>query len=260
MTLDFEVAGDGAGTAAGGGVLLLHSTVCDRRMWDAQWQAFLDAGLRVARCDFRGFGGTPVPTGPFNEAEDVLEVIEAAGLDAAGLGPVSVVASSHGGRVALELAARWPERVGRLALVCAPLPGMEPGAELRECWEREEACIEAGDLDAAVEVNLEYFLGPEASEATRAHVRLMQRHAFDVQLAAEVDYPPTDVPFRLEDITAPALLITGEKDLPDFARAADRLVQVLPEARRVSLPWAGHLPTLERPGELTPMLLDFLAG
>ncbi|HEX4790314.1 MAG TPA: alpha/beta hydrolase [Actinospica sp.] len=249
MTLDYEVAGDGDG------VLLLHSTVCDRRMWDPQWEAFQDAGLRVARCDFRGFGRTPVPAGPYNEAEDVLEVLDAAGLDS-----VAVVAASHGGRVALELAARWPERVGRLALVCGGMPGTEPSAELQACWEREETCIEEGDLDAAVEVNLEYFLGPEASEATREHVRLMQRQAFDVQLAAEVDYPPTDVPFNLGDITASTLLITGEKDLPDFPRVADRLAGLLPHTERVSLPWAGHLPTLERPEELTPLLVRFLTG
>jgi pimeloyl-ACP methyl ester carboxylesterase len=243
------VAGDGAD------VLLLHSTVCDRRMWDPQWQAFQDAGLRVARCDFRGFGRTPVPSGPYNEAEDVLEVLDAAGFERA-----AVVASSHGGRVALELAARWPDRVSRLAPVCGAVPGTEPGAELRKCWELEEACIEAGEIDAAVEVNLEYFLGPEASAAAREHVRLMQRHAFDVQLAAEVEYPSTDVPFRLEDVTAPGLLISGEKDLPDFAAGSDRLAAILPEARRVSLPWAGPLPTLERPAELTPLLLDFLTG
>lgn len=249
MTLDYEVAGDGAS----GGVLLLHSTVCDRRMWDPQWQAFQDAGLRVVRCDLRGFGRTPVPSEPCNEAEDVLGV-----LDAAGLGRVAVVGSSHGGAVALELAARWPERVRRLALVCSAAPDMDPGPELREGWARENAFLEAGDIDGAVEVNLEIFLGPEASAAAREQVRRMQRHAFDVQLAAEVEYPPTDVPFDLADITAPSLVISGEKDLPDFPRIADRLAAILPQARRVSLPWAGHLPTLERPQELTPLLVDFL--
>lgn len=249
MTLHYEVAGEGAA------VLLLHSTVCDRRMWDPQWQAFQDAGLRVVRCDLRGFGDTPVPDGPYNEAEDVLGVLDAAGLDR-----VAVVGASHGGAVALELAARWPERVTRLALVCSGMSGMEPSPELRDGWERETAFIETGDIDAAVEVNLQLFLGPEASAATREHVRRMQRHAFDVQLTAEVEYPPTDVPFDLADITADSLVISGEKDLPDFPRTADRLAGTLSRARRVSLPWAGHLPTLERPAELTPLLADFVTA
>jgi 3-oxoadipate enol-lactonase len=34
---------------------------------------------------------------------------------------------------------------------------------------------------------------------------------------------------------------------------------LLPGARHVELPWAGHLPSLERPAEVTPLLVDFLA-
>jgi 3-oxoadipate enol-lactonase len=247
MTLAHDIAGTGEP------VVLLHSTVCDRRMWDPQWQPLQDAGLRPVRCDFRGFGDSPVPAGPGNEAEDVVALLDALGLDSWAL-----VGASHGGRVALEIAARWPERVTRLALVCAAMPDMEPSERLRRVWEREEAFIEAGDVDGAVEVNVEAFVGPEASPATRELVRVMQRHAFDVQLAADVEYPPTDVPFHLEDITAPTLIVSGDKDLPDFPHVAERLARTLPRARRVGLPWAGHLPTLERPDELTPLLTGFL--
>lgn len=38
MTLSHDVAGDGPV------LVLLHSGVCDRRMWDAQWPALIDAG------------------------------------------------------------------------------------------------------------------------------------------------------------------------------------------------------------------------
>jgi 3-oxoadipate enol-lactonase len=52
----YDVAGTGPA------LVLLHSTVCDRRMWDPQWPVLADAGYRVVRCDFRGYGETPVPT------------------------------------------------------------------------------------------------------------------------------------------------------------------------------------------------------
>lgn len=247
MTLAHDVAG------AGPGLLLLHSTVCDRRMWDPQWQAFQDAGYRVARCDFRGFGESPVPPGPYNEAEDVVALLDALELDS-----VAVVASSHGGRVALELASRWPERVSKLALLCSAMPAHEPSAALRDLWEREEECVAVGDVDGAVEANIEVFLGPEADDATRARVRQMQRHSFDVQLAADVEYPSTEVPFSLGDITARSLIISGAKDLPDFRQIADQLSVRLPGSYIVELPWAGHLPTLERPDELTALLIRFL--
>ena len=53
-------------------------------------------------------------------------------------------------------------------------------------------------------------------------------------------------------------MVCGAKDLPDFRLIAARLAALLPGARPVELPWAGHLPTLERPQELSEMLIDFL--
>ena len=52
--------------------------------------------------------------------------------------------------------------------------------------------------------------------------------------------------------------MSGAKDLPDFRLIAVRLAGLLPGARLVELPWAGHLPTLERPQELSQMLTAFL--
>ena len=97
LMLSYDVAGSGPA------LVLLHSTVCDRRMWDPQWPVFADAGYRVVRCDFRGFGATPVPQGPHNDADDVLDVV-----GELGAGPVALVGASYGGTVALEIAARWP--------------------------------------------------------------------------------------------------------------------------------------------------------
>jgi pimeloyl-ACP methyl ester carboxylesterase len=247
------LAHDVVGDAGRPAVLLLHSTVCDRRMWEPQWRALAEAGYRVVRCDWRGFGESPMPDAPYDEAEDVVAL-----LDGLGLSSVSIIASSHGGKVALEVAARWPERVTALALLCSAAPGHEPSAALRELWGREEALIEAGDVDGAVEVNLAGFLGPEADAATRERVRMMQRHAFGVQLAEDHGYEATEVPVSLADVAAPTLVVFGAKDLPDFPRIAARLAAELPRAGTVELEWAGHLPSLERPAEVTALLLEWI--
>ena len=245
--LSYDVAG------VGPALILLHSTVCDRRMWDPQWPVLADAGYRVVRCDFRGYGATPVPRGPHNDADDVLGLLGE--LDA---GPVAVVGASYGGKVALEIAARWPRRVTALALVCAGMPGHEPTDALRGFWQREGKLLDAGDIDGAVELNVATWLGPEADEPTRERVRLMQRHAFEVQLAAPEEYEPVEVAVDLRAITAPSLVVSGAHDLPDFRLIAARLTALLHGARPVDLPWAGHLPTLERPQELSAMLTAFL--
>jgi pimeloyl-ACP methyl ester carboxylesterase len=249
MTLAYDVAGTGPT------VLLLHSTVCDRRMWDPQVPALAGAGYRAVRADLRGFGETPMPDQPYDNARDVVDVLDRVGAERA-----AVVAASGGGRVGLEVAARWPVRVTALMLVSTALAGHEPGAELRAFDEREEELLEAGDVAGATELNVATWLGPHADEATRGKVREMQRHAFEVQLADDTDAEPVRVEHDVAAVAAPTLLLSGAHDLPDFRRIADELAGRLPDARHVPLDWAGHLPSLERPDAFNALLLDFLAG
>lgn len=233
-------------------VVLLHSGVCDRRMWQSQADVLREAGYRVLRPDFRGFGDTPAPTEPYDNAEDVRDL-----LDTYDIARVTLVGSSFGGRVAQEFAARWPERVGTLVLLCAARRGHPPTAAIKAFGAREDELIEARDLDAATELNVNMFLGPAADEATRAFVRVMQRHAFDVQIdAPEVDGQPHD--HDLAAITARTLVVAGAKDVDYFQQIAQYLTTAIPDASLVTLDWAGHLPSLEDPARLNPVLLDFL--
>ncbi|MFF0557101.1 alpha/beta fold hydrolase [Streptomyces sp. NPDC004266] len=251
MTLSHDLAGTGPST-----VVLLHSGVCDRRMWDGQFRALAGAGHRVVRCDLRGFGDSPMDA-PHTHAEDVRELLDHLGAERA-----AVVGSSFGGRVALELAARHPGRVVALALLAPAAPDMAPSEELRAWEAREEALLDAGDLDAAVELNVDTWLGPEAGEAARALVRDAQRRAFDLQLAAPEEHHPVAPEVTRDDlarIRVPALVAVGAHDLPDFRAVADDLGRLLPAARRVDLDWAGHFPALERPEETARLLVDFLA-
>jgi 3-oxoadipate enol-lactonase len=251
VTLSHDLAGTGPST-----VVLLHSGVCDRRMWDVPFAALAAAGHRVVRCDLRGFGETPVDA-PHTHADDVRDL-----LDHLGTARAAVVGSSFGGEVALELAARHPGRVSALALLGSGMPGREPSEELRSWGGREDALLEAGDLDAAVELNVDTWLGPEAGEEARVLVREMQRRAFEVQLPVPDEHGPVDpgvTPEELAGIRVPALVAVGRHDLPDFRAAADDLTRLLPAARRVDLDWAGHLPALERPDETARLLVAFLA-
>ncbi|WUH94382.1 alpha/beta hydrolase [Streptomyces sp. NBC_00433] len=247
MTLAYDAAGDGPA------LVLLHSAVCDRRMWDRQWPALVDAGYRVVRCDFRGFGLSPLPDRRHNDAEDVLDL-----LDALGVERTALVASSYGGRVALEIAARRPDRVSALALLCAGQPGREPTDELRAFGEREDALLAAGDVAGAVELNVDTWLGPDAEEAVREEVRAMQRHAFEVQLAAPEGAGRIGIEVGLSAVKAPCLALSGGRDLAAFRQIAAQLPDLLPDARHLELPWAGHLPSLERPTTVTDLLLAFL--
>jgi pimeloyl-ACP methyl ester carboxylesterase len=222
-------------------------------MWDPQMPVLVNAGYRVVRCDLRGFGETPVPDRPQNNAQDVTDL-----LDLLGIEHTALIAASGGGRVALEIAARWPQRVTSLALLCTALAGHEPSVELRTFGDREDALLEAGDIAGATELNVDTWLGPHADGATREKVRQMQRHAFEVQLAVVEEFEPIRGETDLSAITAPSLLIAGSHDFADFRQIAAELSDQLADARHLELAWAGHLPSLERPDALNPVLIDFL--
>ncbi len=244
MTIAHEVTGDGPD------VLLLHSTVGDRRMWDPQVPALTAAGFRVTRCDLRGFGDSPLPGKPWNDADDVAELF--------GDGPVALVGSSGGGYVALELAARRPDRIPALVLLCGALAGHPKSPERQAYAEREDALLDAGDLDAAVELNVATWLGPAASPEVRDALRVMQRRVFELQPPEDPEPEQIEVDWDLSTITARTLLFSGAHDLPDFREIAEHLAGVLPDARHVPLDWAGHFPSLERPDVINPLLIAFL--
>lgn len=77
-----------------------------------------DDPLDAIALDLPGFGATPPPSVPFSSkdyAESISSVLNEAER------PVIVVGHSHGGRVAVELATLYPERIRALVLVAAPI-------------------------------------------------------------------------------------------------------------------------------------------
>ncbi|MEU9603186.1 alpha/beta hydrolase [Streptomyces sp. NPDC048057] len=263
MTLAHDLAGPSDSTR---NVVLLHSTVCDRRMWDAQLPALVAAGCRVVRGDFRGYGETTYASAPHAAAGAAVDVVDDAAdvlalMDAVGMARAVLIGASYGGRTALEIALRAPERVTGLALLCpGTLPGAPESAELTAFEEREVELVQYGDLDEAAALSARTFLGPEADPTTLAAVAAMQLNAYEVQLASADEYSAAgdfDVA-ALADVSVPALVVSGAHDLVDFRTAARQAAAALPGARHRELSWAGHLPSLERPAEVTGLLVDFL--
>ncbi|MCJ1677705.1 alpha/beta hydrolase [Streptomyces sp. APSN-46.1] len=247
------IAHDVTGPADGPAVVLLHSSVCDRRMWEPQWAPLAEAGFRVVRPDFRTCGESPAAEAPYSDHGDVLALLDHLGIERAVL-----VGSSYGGRVALLLAALTPERVSGLALLCPALPGQVRGPALQAFAAAEDALLEAGDLAGAAEFNARHWLGPDADEAAHALVRAMQLRAFEVALTATGDHELPEPAIDLSAVTAPVLAIGGAHDIPDFRAVPAHLASRIPGATARELPWAGHLPSLERPTETTRLLLEFL--
>jgi pimeloyl-ACP methyl ester carboxylesterase len=125
----------------------------------------------------------------------------------------------------------------------------------------ENRLLSAGDIDGAVDLNVRTWLGPEATDSAREAVATMQRRAFEVQLAADAsEHPPEQraVDVDPSSIAVPTVVVSGGHDMDHFQAIAAHLAAVIPGAELVELPWAGHLPSLERPDAVQALLLDVL--
>jgi pimeloyl-ACP methyl ester carboxylesterase len=90
----------------------------------------------------------------------------------------------------------------------------------------------------------------------------MQRRGYEQQQgmpeAIEAADPVEQDPTLLSTLRMPALIAAGEFDLPDFQAGAEELARLLPGARAVEIPGAGHLAPLETPEAFRKLVVDFL--
>lgn len=223
-------------------VLLLHSAVGDSRQWRRQVEA-LGERFDVAAPDLPGFGTEPEPTEPFSYVDRLADLL-----------PAAVVGNSMGGGIALRLALTRPELVDKLVLVASGIPDWEWSQELRDYWARETEAFDRGDLDAATEVNMEFWIAPEH----RDELRPQQRRAMELQSEHEEpeilwpELPP------LETLSIPTLVVVGDRDKEDFQRIAEHVAARVPGARLEVIAGAGHVVGVDRPDELNRLLLEFL--
>jgi len=236
--------------------VFLHPGVGDSGVWEPQWQA-LAPRFSLVRCDLPGFGRSPV-----EQASVSLAGAVAALLDALHVRGSAIVGNSLGARVALELAVARPELVGALVLVGALLPGGEASSTLSAFNEAERRALEEGDLERAVELNLDMWLAPGTDESVREHVRRMQRRAFELQLPwgdeLTEEHLVAEVQTRLEDVRVPTLVVVGSADVDDVQQCGRRLLASLPESESATVVGAAHVPSLERPEDFDAAVRPFL--
>ena len=255
--LYWEQAGEGSP------VVLLHEGIADSRMWEPQWAEYSER-FRMVRYDMRGFGQSPPAVGTFSLSGDLVQLLD--GLE---LGPATLIGVSLGGSVAMETTIARPDLVSRLVLVAPGLRGFEMNDETKAGWEEEEAALERGDIDAAVEVNMRMWVDGTSREPgevdpeLRTKVAEMQRRAIEIYLEAgeEGEHQPLvdDWGSRLAEISVPTLVIVGELDRPEMLEIAERLEAEIPSARRVTIAGTAHVPTMERSEEFDRIVLDFLS-
>jgi len=244
-------------------VVFLHAAVFDRTMWRAQIDG-LAATHSVIAYDRRGFGETVADAEDHSPVADLLAVIDAC----AGARPATLVACSQGGRIALDFALRHPSRTRALVLIApsvsgAPEPAYPPA--IAAVMASLAAAQAAHDWDRVSAIKAHLWLDGPLQREGRVSGEL--RETFLQKNAATRHPPPIGVNLdtasafpRLADIAAPSLVIWGDFDFPHIQERSRLLAATMPNGSGHELTGAAHLPSLERPQEVTRLVAGFLAG
>jgi len=245
--LYYEVRGEGPP------LVLIHGGSLHLGMWDDQFDLFA-RDYRVVRYDVRGFGQSGSPEVPHKQWEDLRALLEHLEIERA-----DIVGLSLGGRIAVDFALEYPERVNRLVLVGSGLSGwrFEPAQ-----WQEEVGKARAaGDKRAAAEAWLRSpyleaaMEDPELAERVR-RLTLDNEDSWVLVFRAYAMKPPATE--RLGELEAPVLLIVGSRDDVEVHRIVELMTEQLPGMQKVEVEGAGHMVNMERPEEFNRAVLEFL--
>jgi len=245
--VDLEVHDAGKGEP----LLFLHSAQgFDSRQ---EMSGALAARYRLIAPSHPGFGGSSLPDW-LDSADDIsyvyLELMDQLKLD-----KVHLVGCSIGAWIAAEMAAKAPERIRRLALV-GPV-----GVKLGPVDRLDIPDIFAMPQD---EVDKLLFADPsrmkmDPSKMTDEEIAIRVRNR---ETLALITWEPwmhnPKLKHRLQRAAMPALLMRGEKDGLVSPQYLEGYAKLLPKAKTMTIPGAGHAPQIEQPKAFAEALLRFL--
>lgn len=251
-TVDVTTSGN-----TGRGVLLLHGFMCSAQMMSSVQEA-LCGRMRVAAIDFPGHGKNgksappPKPWGVPDYMEMTAEVIRRLNL-----APCDIVAHSFGARVAILLAATYPELVGRMILTGAagikkPQTG---GATMKQRVYK--------GLRGAVNLMDKMRLFGDLPEKGRE--ALVQKFGSADYKALTPEMRKTFVKIISQDLTdelprikAPTLLYWGAEDTETPLWMGKMMEEKIPDAGLVVQEGAGHFAYLEHNQAFLRIAKNFL--
>lgn len=250
----FDVHAVVSGRPDGPAVVLSNSLGSTHRMWDAQL-AELERRFKVVRYDTRGHGGSPVPDGPYS-IDDLTDDVVAL-LDRLDITRAHVVGLSLGGMTAMRLAARNPERVDRLAVLCTSAQLPPAGA-----WIERAKTVRANGAGAVAAAVVDRWFTPEYL-AAHPEIRIEAEHM--VASTPAEGYAgcceaiaKLDLREDLSSIKAPTLAIAGADDPATPPGMLRDIADNIGGARVLVVPRSAHLANAEQPGTITGALIEHL--
>jgi 3-oxoadipate enol-lactonase len=238
-------------------LVLMHGIGGNKRNWHDNLPA-LAAHWHAAAWDARGYGESDDYPGPLaftDYADDLPRVLEHFGVEKA-----HILGLSMGGRIAMDFAERYPERLKSLTL-CDTHGGFSTFTEeqKREFLRlRKEPLVNGGEpRDIAVPV-ARSLSGPNISAEAFAKLvdslNRLHKESYIKSLEATV----AAAPHRLGNIRVPTHVIVGSHDRLTTPEMCRELAARIPGAKLTVIDDAGHLPNIEQPAAFNTAVIAFL--
>lgn len=242
-------------------VVLIHALGTNLTHWE-YIAPVLAQHTRVIGLDLPGCGHSAKPRYPYG-LQEMTGAVQGL-LAHLGIGSAVLFGHSFGGRVATELVLQRPELGAGLVLMNSS--GFTrfslPVRALGRLFFRPP--LVAPLIQVGVDRILERIFA-RPSERTRRFIRQVverrdPRYAWEFAHYAcpLIDDLTSNVLHRLPGLSAPTLVIWGEKDALLSYRDVPGWVARLRSAELLSLPECGHMPNLEQPEEVSAAVLGFL--
>lgn len=253
------------GAKNGAPVVLVHGFSIPACVWDGTFEHLAQAGFRVLRYDLYGRGRSARPENCDYGLPCYVEQLHAL-LDAIPLRvPVGVVGLSMGGPVAAAFAAQYPARVRTVVFIDPVVAGTNMswlqhlvGLPLLGEW-----LLRLRGKDALSEGVARDFHHPERMPADlpERFRTVMDNgffHALHMSVRSGMLGDHQDTFRRLHDVLLPVFAIWGEEDTLVPPSQAEILRSLVPRVQIYQIPDAGHMPHLEDPEKVNPLLSSFL--
>lgn len=239
--------------------VFIHGVLNDHSVWILQSRWFANHGWNVLALDLPGHcrsAGAP-PASVEDAAQFVVALLDAAGVDQAVL-----IGHSFGSLIALEVAARAPERVTHLAMVGTAYPMVVSPALLDSALnDPQRAIAMVNTFSHSMMAPPPSSLGPGtwlhgSSRALMRRVLASNREAnvFHVGFKACNDYANGEA--AMEKVQCPVMFLLGDADQMTPPRATRSLVGKARDGRVVTVQ-AGHALMSEAPDAVLFALRDF---
>lgn len=252
LTLHSEISGQKNAPP----LLLLNSLGASNAMWDLQIE-MLEAQFQVIRCDTRGHGASPSPSGAYSFEMLIGDVLHV--LDKYRIGKTAVMGLSLGGMTALGLGLQAPNRIEKI--ICCAARADAPPAFVN-MWNGRQALLEEQGISAVWEATVDKWISDDTRNDHTDREALL-REAFLKTTKAGYSgcaeaLKKLDFLKNLSKLKQPTLFVAGSEDPAAPPQVMQAMAAACPGSLYAEVPAARHIINMDNPDGFVDAIAGFL--